>query len=444
MKHLLTTLGIVSLLVCTPAAMAQAVHPDSTAPNTSDIATSANPADSIVPLYPENAVHKKLKLTQSDSAPNPNDTGLRYKGAPLYGLTPYRLISSGKAVLVFSGLSYGVDEETLDFIVSSSKDGSKWDKISVAIPRINLPSIYDGVGVVYDSFKKTLVLFYSGYSVTAQPQSDDEYTPGKVDKFYISVGKGSKFTKPKDITRQFKKNEFITQMQTSAFATDNYQGLCLTQGASRGRLIFIARPEGHTICSIYSDDHGRTWKVGSPFTFEHRVNLREILPFCEARNGTILAFLGRDNANGHILKSNDGGISWSTETTQQEAQVSYPAHRPSGYIILNTNDEKGTNSRLLALSQGASQTHVAISYDWGLTWPHQKIINSSLHSSPTLLMQPISPGELGMVTSSGDTNSGKAFENAGFTSFSISWLTDGRDDGIGELKTTGSNASATE
>ena len=60
MKRLLTTLGIAALLACAPAASAQATRADAT--DTKAAVTSGDPADNIIPIYPEKDTPKKYTL----------------------------------------------------------------------------------------------------------------------------------------------------------------------------------------------------------------------------------------------------------------------------------------------------------------------------------------------------------------------------------------------
>ncbi len=448
--HLLTTLGMASILACVPVAQAQAIHSDSERSESavSSVTDNSNPADHIVPIFPEKVIHKKLKIKRA-STPPPRGTDLLYKDYPVQEFYYEGLIPTGKSLLMFSSITYADDfnrEITADLVVSSSKDGTKWNKVAVAVPQSgyrygNGPFLN---GFLYDSLKKRVVLLQIK-GIEQHNNSEEEEDAFSVQRqwlFSVAFGKGGKFTKPKDFPQQFENNEIIQQLDPNP--NKLIRGICLTKGKYKGRLLFIVVDESAPLCSIFSDDHGRTWKVGSPFHFKHHQNVEPL--FCEAKDGTIVSYLGRETWDSDELcfYSKDGGETWAT-TSRPPRQMIHP--NPEGflhlcireYLILNTDDEQGTNSRILAISETAdnAQVHVAISYDWGLTWSKGKFINTHLakfNRTPFFL---ISPGTIGLMTSERSEHVNlppTELFDIGFTSFTISWLTDGKDDGIGEVK----------
>ncbi len=522
MKRLLPHILLASLLACAPSTTAQAIHPDDV-PRVYASEVGSKPADNIVPLYPKRVNKKKLKLKPNSAFP------------------PLGFISVGQSLLTVSICPYehkvNPDGILHDIITVSSKDGTQWNQADIAIPQIKLPWSERRVGAVYDSVKKHVVLLFldtrhtkvakkdesvhvPGDSVEASDdalgtasqkgkrkkgrkrdreedafgdEGDDAFKDEGVtyshtfenNKVYVSVGKDGKFSKPKNITRQFTNQQGETDINLKNLGLC-FQGICLAKGKYRGRLLFLTIIADKTMCSIYSDNHGLSWHIGKPFKINTHSpadcagpsalgsrgdNLG--LTMFEADDGSIVSFTGHERHEGEEgyratwISSEDGGVSWIVKTSKPGQSATRPNPYGQAYLVLNAEDGEGTGSRLLAFSLSScsfsyggiydtdgsakdrangNNHYVAISYDWGLTWPHKKPLGVSwFHEGRNVPIQQIAPGTIGMIALWQFTTERRQFYRApGFTSFSISWLTNGKDDGIGELKTTGSNASTAE
>ncbi len=428
MKRLLTSLILPVLCLATPAALSQVVADAAPAADTAAGSSSANPAENIAPLYPEKIIKKRLKMKEGRAE-----------------ILPYGLISSGQAALVLSGLSDTRNGMKQDIVISSSKDGSSWDRAAIVLPQLNLHFISTtGMGAIYDSIRNQVVLLY------CEPTSYKQYKNAKKkgeeanlnenSKFFISFGKGGKFSKPKDITKQFDAKRRTQEDFRIEGHGLQFQGLCLTKGEHRGRLLFLACVADKTMCSIYSDDHGRTWKVGDGIVVKRAsaYGIGNGLNLAQADDGSVVSYLNPEGQQAHWLYSNDGGATWVEKTSQPGVVTSTPGVWSNAYIVLNSADGEGNGSRLLAVStldKDKGLTHVALSYDWGVTWPHRKVIESALLvTRNNLPVQPIGGGRIGLITTSVTSvhHPDNGMGNAGFTSFSLSWLTDGKDDGIDE------------
>ncbi len=427
MKRFLTTLLLPALLFAAPVALSQEDSP------AAKEAAAPNPAGDAVPLYPEKLVKKKLKMGNS------RDT-----------ILPYGILYAGKDVMVLSGLSRaGASSIRQDLVLSSSKDGSSWKKVGVIIPQTNLKDVgLAGMGAICDTVRNQIVLLYCetpGIKEVEQSKKknakDAPLDLNESYKFRVAIGKAGKFSKTRDITKQFEAKRRTEEDFRMDGQGIQFQGICLTRGEHRGRLLFLAAVSAQTVCSIYSDDCGRTWKTGNNIR-AIKANITGIgsgLNLCEADDGSVLCFCGVEGQKPQWMSSEDGGTTWQERQPAQGQVASYPGRWANAYIILNSRDADGNGSRLLSVAtidKEKGLTHVALSYDWGKTWPHQKTIESALLvTRNNVPVQPVAPGIIGMITTTDNESfQHNGLESATFTTFSLSWLTDGKDDGIGEVK----------
>ncbi len=421
MKRILTTLLLPALLISAPFTQAQ----EATTP-----AAPADPAERIVPLYPKKALKALKKQGDED-------------------LKPYGLLSSGKAVYVLSSLGAFHGGTYQDLVLSSSKDGSAWNRLSIAIPQFCPRTGDTNVAAVYDQFANQIVLLTnlppSVIGTSKSSKFDKKGTSASDQRFYVAFGKGGKFSKPRDITKQFAARKDSPPFKIAGHGL-HFQGICLTKGEHRGRLLFVACYENKAMCSIFSDDHGRSWKTGTG-TIVGRPSphsLGDGLTLCEAEDGTIVSYTSL-NSGGTWLSSKDGGATWESQQGDSAKPGAAPPPSAQGMRGQSDKDGKGTDSRLLAISltgnHSDKQFHVALSYDWGHSWPHEKtIFCSTLNSGININLQRIAPGKLGVITNSeGGFAPTNCVDAAGFTTFTISWLTDGKDDGIDEEEAPAEN-----
>ncbi len=170
---------------------------------------------------------------------------------------------------------------------------------------------------------------------------------------------------------------------------------------------------------IYSNDHGKTWRLGG--STEGNTDENQIV---ELGDGTLLLNIRNYREKGHrgLSMSKDGGLTWSTITS--DPTLIEPVCQAS--FIRYTESPPFLKSRLL-FSNPASQTErikmtVRVSYDEGKTWPVAKLLNAgpSGYSCLTVL-----PGmKIGCLYERGDHSS---IDEVTFARFSLEWLTDGAD-----------------
>lgn len=189
-----------------------------------------------------------------------------------------------------------------------------------------------------------------------------------------------------------------------------------------GRLMI---PCNHVIANvafnhvIYSDDHGKTWRLGG--STEGNTDENQIV---ELTDGTLLLNIRNYREKGHrgLSMSKDGGLTWSKITS--DPTLIEPVCQAS--FIRYTESPQCMKNRLL-FSNPASATErikltVRVSYDEGKTWPVAKLLNSGPSGYSCLTVLP--DMKIGCFYERGERSS---IDKVTFARFSLEWLTDGAD-----------------
>ena len=180
-----------------------------------------------------------------------------------------------------------------------------------------------------------------------------------------------------------------------------------------------ARPAHSASFVAYSDDHGRTWRIGADVP---RSDGTDECQVAELADGTLLCNL-RGLAGNHrkVARSLDGGASWSPAT--EDPALVEP--RCEGSLRVLTSLPAQDKNRLLFLNP-ASLTRrnmtVRLSYDDGRTWP----VAMSLYSGPSAYscLSVLNDLTVGCLYERGERT---PYEKITFARFNVEWLTGGRD-----------------
>lgn len=174
------------------------------------------------------------------------------------------------------------------------------------------------------------------------------------------------------------------------------------------------------VCTIYSDDHGETWKYGSSFGEDLHMNESRI---AELDNGDVYinaryTVEGR-NAYRAVAVSHDGGINW----TDARIDEGFPfTNQCDGGLVKLTNHKEGKSRLLYSKNEspeGRKNLTVRLSYDEGKTWPVSKTVDegAALYSDLAVL-----PDKSILILY--ETGKNKPMY---CVRFNIEWLTDGND-----------------
>ncbi len=281
----------------------------------------------------------------------------------------------------------------------SSDNGKSWSEIETVV---NFPygKSASDPSMIVDNITKEIFLFYNFMDLEKEK-----------DVYYLHVVKssdnGKTWTKPIDITSQITKPEWHNDFK---FITSG-RGI----QTSTGKLLHCMVNLNSGMHLFGSDDHGKTWHFIdvpiSPANESKVVELADGSWMVNARtNGKKMRYV-------HV--SSDEGKTW---ITKPEPFLIDPGCNAS--IIRYTSVKDGFKKNRLLFSnakmeKGRKNMTVRISYDEGKTWTEGKTIYTgrSAYSSMTILKN----GDIGLF-----------FEKDGykenvFLSFSLKWLTDGRD-----------------
>jgi len=173
---------------------------------------------------------------------------------------------------------------------------------------------------------------------------------------------------------------------------------------------------------FYSDDHGKTWKLGG--VTDPGMNECEVV---ELVDGSLL--LSMRNYLGPKLRamarSTDNGLSWSKPKHQQD--VYCPTCQSS--IQRFTRKPPAAKNRILYSGPGGpgrANMTIRLSYDEGQSWPVAKVIHDGPSAYSDLVVLP--DGTIGCLYECGEKH---AYERIAFARFALPWLSDGKD-GLGK------------
>ena len=244
----------------------------------------------------------------------------------------------------------------------------------------------------------------------------------KNDRILVTSSKddGRTWAKPVDITRQVKKPAW------GWYAMGPGVGIQLRLGPHKGRLIIPCdhrktknRSGPSSSHVVYSDDHGKTWRLGG-LVGDHSNECQ----VAELSDGTLLLnarnHYGRSGNRPDLAKrriistSRDGGLSWSKpdldetliEPTCEASLIRYPRTSQDGaYWLLFSNPASKVRRERMT---------VRLSYDDGKTWPVSKLLykGSAAYSCLTVLPD----GRIGVLYERDNTS------RITFAVFTLDWL----------------------
>lgn len=299
------------------------------------------------------------------------------------------------------------DNKDINIVVRRSSDNGKtWGEIETVIDFPDGQSASDP-SMIVDEVTNDVFLFYNFMDIEKENGV-----------YYLHVMKstdnGKTWGKPQDITSQITKPEWHKDFK---FITSG-RGI----QTRSGKLLHTMVNLKSGLHLFGSDDHGETW-----FFIDTPINPADESKVVELADGTWMINSRVHNKGLRIVHtSKDEGKTWET---REEPQLIDPGNNAS--IIRYTTTKDGYDKNRLLFSntkrtEGRANMTVRISYDEGKTWSEGKTIypGSAAYSSMTILEN----GDIGLF-----------FEKEGYTenvfvSFSLEWLTDGKDKYIAPAK----------
>lgn len=313
------------------------------------------------------------------------------------------------------------DDGDIDLVMRRSTDGGKtWGPMQLVLEEGGAAEIKIGNPCpVVDQSSGTILLGVNRSILGTAP------------KVFIltSTDDGQTWSQPKNITEQ------STEPGWGLQALGPGVGIQLGHGSRQGRLVLPAnhRPslnkrDPSASHVIYSDDGGKSWQRGG--TVGLHTNECQVVEVPAASGSGVLIDMRNhfarsgnkpDLAGKRIMsRSTDGGLTWSP--VEFSAALIEPTCQAS--IIRYSWPQDATKSRLLFSNPASSKREnmtVRLSYDEGQTWPLSKVIYPGPAAYSCLAA--LADGTIGLI----DERDG--YGKLTFTSFSLAWLTDGKDDG---------------
>ena len=226
---------------------------------------------------------------------------------------------------------------------------------------------------------------------------------------------GRTWSKPVEITSTTKRPDWTW------YATGPGAGIQLRDG----RMVIpcdhdVAGSRIHNSHVIYSDDHGKTWRLGGVAT--PNVNECEVVELADGRLMLNMRNYDRKPHARAIATSDDRGVTWS-KVTHDPALVE-PTCQAS--IRRYSLAEMGGKNRLLFSNPADPKVRhnmtVRLSYDEAKTWPVAKTLHAGPAAYSCLAVLP--DGGILCLYECGEKND---CETLTLARFGLDWLTDGKD-----------------
>jgi sialidase-1 len=261
----------------------------------------------------------------------------------------------------------GGDNGDIDLILKRSKDGGKtWSGLEVIWN--------DGVNTcgnpcpVLDHETGTLwLLMTRNLGHDHESEIIDGRSEGTRTVWVTSSNDhGATWAKPREIT------ETAKQPDWTWYATGPGAGIQLERGPHAGRLLIPcdhieAETKHYYSHVIYSDDHGKSWKLGGS-TPKHQVNECEVVELSGGRLMLNMRNYDRAQRRRQVATSADGGATWTDQRHDETLiepicqaslrRLAWPAEgRPGVLLFSNPASEKARERMTLRAS-----------FDEGRTW----------------------------------------------------------------------------
>jgi sialidase-1 len=230
-----------------------------------------------------------------------------------------------------------------------------------------------------------------------------------------STNDGLTWSRPRDLTAEVKRTHWTW------YATGPGAGIQIERGPHRGRLVIpcdhIEAGTRHYYAHvIYSDDRGRTWRLGGS-TSQPQVNECEVV---ELTGDRLLLNLRNYDPNQRTRQqavSADGGLTW----TQQRHVPELLEPICQATIRRHSWPDAGRRSVLLFANPASLRREritVRASFDEGETWPCSRLLDPRPGAYSCLAVLP--DGTIGMLYEAGEKG---PYENLVFARFPLAWLT---------------------
>jgi sialidase-1 len=220
-------------------------------------------------------------------------------------------------------------------------------------------------------------------------------------RIYIlySIDEGESWSEPEEITQSVKKDTWTW------YATGPCHGIQLEKSKDKGRLIIPcdhieAGSKKYYSHIIYSDDHGKNWKLGGT-TPQDQVNECAVAELSDGKLILNMRNYDRSKKTRRISLSEDGGMTWGNiyadhtliEPICQASTLRYSFQDQGKSRLLFSNPANKNKRENMTLR---------ISYNEGATWTKSMV----LHSGPSAYsdLARLGNGNIGCLYEAGNQN----------------------------------------
>lgn len=337
---------------------------------------------------------------------------------------PSMIVTPKGAILAFCEAREAGDSSDIDLVLRRSEDGGNtWSPTQVVWNEGK--NVCGNPCPVVDLDTGIIWLLLTWNNSDDKSSNLHEGTGKDTRRVYICHSKddGYTWTKPQEITKSVKRKSWRW------YATGPGVGIQLRKDPHRGRLVIpcdYTDENEYGSHVIYSDDHGKSWKIGG--TVSGGANECQVV---ELSDGTLMMNT-RMQKNGQgkrgIATSKDGGETWSKlelddELIEPVCQASFLR-----YTLASTEEKNRLlfSNPAMATPPGKKSGNrlnmtVRLSYDEGKTWPVSKILWEGPSAYSCLAVLP--DGDIACLYEGGE----KLYDEIVFARFTLDWLSGGTD-----------------
>jgi sialidase-1 len=233
-----------------------------------------------------------------------------------------------------------------------------------------------------------------------------------------SVDEGRSWSEPREITAAVKKDDWTW------YATGPGAGIQIEFGPHQGRMIvpcdhIEAKTNLYYSHAIFSDDGGRTWRLGGS-TPNHRVNECEAVELARPAGRLMLNMRNYDRAE-HTRQtavSDDGGASWKDQKHDPALiepicqasirRIRWPQNDAPGVVLFSNPASRDRRERMT----------LRLSYDDAATWPVEKTIHPDFSAYSCLAK--LDGDTVGLLYER--DKQGEPYGRITFARFALDWL----------------------
>lgn len=342
-------------------------------------------------------------------------------GVHTYRIPALEVANDGTLVVAFDARndSSGDLPGNIDVVVRRSHDlGRNWS------PARRVVDFDHGIGggdpsLLVDRSSGRVFLFYEYapagtgiFGSNADRNSDSTGTAHP--RVMWSDDHGATWQGPRNLIEQIK-----PQGATGMWATSGHGIQLSAHSPAPGRLLqpyawLDAQPDMHA-ANAYSDDHGETWKLGTPIG--SGLDENRAVELADGRVMQNLRSFTKDRTHRLVAISRDGGITY--DAARVEAQLPDPRNNADIIRVAPAAAPGSRDAQMLLFCNTADEAHlrnltVRLSCDSGRTWPVSKVLHPEGAMYSTMARLP--DGSFGILYENGNA------QGLTFVRINLAWL----------------------